>query len=415
MNRLITSLALIVFLSACSSKTEEVTRLRTGVWRAVVEIQGQELPFNFEVTRDGGGGYDIYLLNADERLLLDEVSVTGDSVDIVMHIFDADIKAKIKGDTLKGSFVKNFADDYKLPFEAVYGLQYRFEEPDAGQDNANFSGQYDVTFMHEGEPTKAIALLRQRDDRITGTFLTPTGDYRFLEGNAVGPNLSLSTFDGNYAYLFKGTMQEDGKVKGEFYSGKTWYETWVAEKNDRASLPDASSLTYLKEGHETISFKFPDPEGKLVSFDDPKYKGKVVILQLMGTWCPNCMDETKFLSPWYDANKDRGVEVIGLAYERKADFNYASARVKKMVAKMDVKYDILIAGVEDKEKASETLPMLNAVVAFPTTIFVGKDGKVKKIHTGFNGPGTRQYYDQFREDFNETVNAMLKEDFTAGR
>jgi hypothetical protein len=133
------------------------------------------------------------------------------------------------------------------------------------------------------------------------------------------------------------------------------------------------------------------------------------------------MDETKFLVPWYDANKDRGVEIIGLAYERKPDFDYASARVKKMVEKMNVTYDILIAGTSDKESAAKTLPMLNSIVAFPTTIFIGKDGKVKKIHTGFSGPGTRQYYEQFKEEFNETVNSLLQEvvppqeDFTAKR
>ena len=178
-------------------------------------------------------------------------------------------------------------------------------------------------------------------------------------------------------------------------------------------MPDAESLTYLKEGHERITFEFPDVNGKLTSLDDEKYQNKVVILQLLGTWCPNCMDETKFLAPWYEENRDRGVEIIGLAYERKPDFDYASARVKKMVAKMGVGYDILIAGTDDKEKAAETLPMLSAVVAFPTTIFIGKDGKVKKIHTGFNGPGTGIYFEQFKENFNQTVNELLRGEFTA--
>jgi hypothetical protein len=125
------------------------------------------------------------------------------------------------------------------------------------------------------------------------------------------------------------------------------------------------------------------------------------------------MDETKFLKQWYDNNKDRGVEIIGLAYERKPDFTYASDRVKKMIEKFDVRYDFVIAGTHDKVKASETLPMLNQVVAFPTTIFIGKDGKVKKIHTGFSGPGTGKYYEQFIQHFNETVNELLSENRTS--
>jgi len=385
------------------------------MWRAVIEVQDQKLPFNFELVHDQKGGYDIYLINAEERLLLDEVAVTEDSINMVLHIFDANIKAKIEGDSLQGVFIKNYAADYRLPFTAVYGREYRFPERKSEVETADFTGKYEVTFLHEGDTTKAIGIFNQSGKKVTGTFLTPTGDYRFLDGNATGNVLQLSTFDGNYAYLFRASLQEDGKLEGEFFSGKTWRETWVAEKNENATLPDAESLTYLKEGYDKISFAFPDVDGKMVSLEDDAYKDKVVILQLLGTWCPNCMDETKFLSPWYTENKQRGVEIVGLAYERKADFDYARARVRKMVEKMDVPYNILIAGTDDKEKASETLPMLNGVLAFPTTIFIGKDGKVKKIHTGFNGPGTGIYFEQFKENFNQTVNDLLKENFTAER
>jgi thiol-disulfide isomerase/thioredoxin len=221
--------------------------------------------------------------------------------------------------------------------------------------------------------------------------------------------MQLSTFDGNHAYIFTASKQADGSLMGEFYSGKTHMEFWEATKNENAALADPESLTYLKKGFEKIEFSFPDVDKKAVTLNDEKYKNKVVILQLFGTWCPNCMDETKFLAPWYRDNKDRGVEIIGLAYERKDDFTYASERVKKMIDKLNVPYDFVIAGTNNKEKASETLPQLNRVVAFPTTIFIGKDGKVKKIHTGFSGPGTGIYYDQFVQHFNETVNELLNE------
>jgi len=413
MNRFVAGALIVLAGAACKPEADLVNTLKTGIWRAVIEIQGQELPFNFEISRNQEGGYDVYLLNAAERLLLDEVELTEDSITMALHIFDADIKARISGDSLEGLFIKNFAVDYRLPFKAVYGQEFRFAKTGTAGTPAEFSGKYDITFVHEGDTTQAIGIFQQSGDRLTGTFMTPTGDYRFLEGNAEGRTMQLSTFDGNYLYLFRASLRDDGKMEGEFFSGKTWHETWVGERNEDATLPDAGSLTYLKEGYDRISFTFPDVDGKMVGLDDGKYKGKVVILQLLGSWCPNCMDETRFLSPWYDDNKHRGVEVIGLAYERKGDFDYASARVKKMADKMDVKYTILIAGTDDKQKAATSLPMLNAIVAFPTTIFIGKDGKVKKIHTGFSGPGTGEYYEQFKEDFNETVNALLNEDLTA--
>lgn len=413
MKRISTGIILSMALVGCFAKKETTEILKTGTWRATIEIQGHLLPFNLEVEKDKADGYDIFLINAEERLLLDEVSVTGNSVDIVLHVFDANIKARINGNTLQGEFIKNYEKNYRIPFQAVYGQSYRFEK-DKGQENIpDFSGKYAVKFIHKADTTPAIGIFRQQGDSVTGTFLTPTGDYRYLQGNVANGRLQLSTFDGNHAYLFSAFKQPNGKLIGEYYSGKTWSESWVAEKNENATLPDAEKLTYLKEGYDRITFSFPDVTGKKVSLTDDKYKNKVVILQLFGTWCPNCMDETKFLNPWYSENKNRGIEIIGLAYERKDDFTYARERVKKMIEKFDVRYDFVIAGTDDKVKASKTLPMLNKVVAFPTTIFIGKDGKVKKIHTGFSGPGTGSYYEQFVEHFNETVNELLGENLTS--
>jgi thiol-disulfide isomerase/thioredoxin len=409
MKRILTLLALISVLISCQKTEDSVTKLKTGIWRATIEIQGQLLPFNFDLVEDNSDGYDIYILNAGERLLLDEVKLKGDSVNIELHVFDANIKAKITGDTLVGEFIKNYETDYNIPFMAVYGQGYRFPK---GTDTTNipdFSGKYQVSFIQEADTTPAIGIFNQVKDSVTGTFLTETGDYRYLQGNVVNGMMQLSTFDGNHAYIFTATKQADGKIAGEFYSGKTHMEFWVGEKSDNPKLADPEALTFLKPGYEKIEFSFPDVNGKKITLNDEKYKNKVVILQLFGTWCPNCMDETKFLVPWYREHSKRGIEIIGLAYERKADFNYASGRVKKMIDKFNVPYDFVIAGTNDKAAASETLPQLNRVVAFPTTIFIGKDGKVKKIHTGFAGPGTGIYYEQFVQHFNETVNELLSQ------
>ena len=407
---LISSIFLSLF--GCYAKKESHALFQTGMWRATIEIQGKELPFNFEVERSSSDRLIIYLINAGERLMLDEVEVKGDSVDIALHIFDANIKGKIEGNTVTGLFIKNTAADYRLPFKAVHGLAYRFPKTTTATEVPDFSGKYQVTFIHESDTTPAVGIFHQTGDSVTGTFLTPTGDYRFLQGNVSNGKMQLSTFDGNHAYLFSAVKAKDGTLQGEYYSGKTWFERWHGVRNENAVMPDPDTLTYLKEGYHRIEFSFPDIDGNNVSLNDERYKNKVVILQLSGTWCPNCMDETRFLAPWYEQNKNRGVEIIGLAYERKPDFEYASARVKKMIEKLNVTYDFVIAGTDDKEKASETLPMLNRVVAFPTTIFIGKDGRVRKIHTGFTGPGTGVYYEQFKEQFNQTVNELLAENTT---
>lgn len=391
-------------LLSCSKNAE----LKTGPWRGVIQLQGQELPFNLELFKEGDQ-YKAYVKNGEEKILLDEIKVDGDSVIITMHIFDIDLRARIEDNKLTGWYIKNYEKDYRLPFEATFGETFRFTKSSDTGPGVNFEGKFAVTFIHEQKDTTlGVALIEQNGNKATGTFLTPLGDYRFLEGNVVGEKLMLSTFDGNHAFLFYATKHGDS-LSGEFFSGKSWYEPWTGTKTESASLPHPESLTYLKEGYEKLDFTFPDLNGNPVSNTDPLFENKVVILQLFGSWCPNCMDETKFLSEWYEQNKNRGVEILGLAYERKADFEYAAGRVQKMKEKLDVDYNFVIAGTYEKDEASKTLPALNRVVAFPTMIFVGKDGKVKHIHTGFEGPGTGIYYERFKERFNQIINECLAE------
>jgi thiol-disulfide isomerase/thioredoxin len=393
-------------LITCSSRTAEI---KTGIWRGVLEIQGEHLPFNFEVTQDATGGLDAILHNAEERLLLDEVEFQGDSLNMVLHVFDAYLRAKVKGDSLIGLFNLNYNPSYKVPFKAKYGQDFRFIQSANNIVTKNFTGKYEVQFFNEKDTSRAIALIEQTGGYAKGSFVTSTGDYRYLEGAVINDTLHLSAFDGNHAYLFEVVKTNDSTLAGGHWLGKTRFRNWSGKLNANAQLPDAESLTFLKPGYEKIEFSFPDLNGNPVTLSDDRFKNKVVVLQIFGTWCPNCMDETKFLAPWFEANKDRGVEIIGLAYERKDDFTYASERVKKMKAKLNVSYEFLIAGVNDNAKAAETLPMLNKVVAFPTTIFIGKDGKVKHIHTGFEGPGTGIYYEQFKERFNQIINELLAE------
>ncbi|MEK6781344.1 MAG: TlpA disulfide reductase family protein [Bacteroidota bacterium] len=400
---------IIAQFSTCSNKPAE---FKPGIWRGVIELQGQQLPFNFEVLKDASG-YKVNLINASEKILLDEINVVGDSIDIVLHIFDADLRARINENSLEGSFYKNHDKTYKLPFHATFGEDYTFEKVN---DHAasDFSGKYAVQFITDKKDTiVSVGIFTQKGNYAEGTFLTPMGDYRYLEGNVVNNKLHLSTFDGNHAFLFIAEKKNDGTLVGDYWSGKSSHETWTAIENENAVMPNAESLTFLKEGFDKIDFSFPDVNKNLISPSDEKFRNKVLILQIFGTWCPNCMDETKFLAQWYKDNKDRGVEILGLAYERKADFEYASSRVKKMKDRLDVEYDFVIAGTDDKKKASETLPMLNEVLAFPTTIFIGKDGKVKHIRTGFEGPGTGIYYEQFKERFNQVVSELLAENLTS--
>lgn len=395
----------VLSLASCDSPQPELG-LKTGTWRGQIEAQGNSIPFNFEVAKNEGS-YQLELINGEERLEIDAVNIEGDSLFFNMHIFDISIEAKIFGDSISGNYIKNYAEGYILPFKAIYGKKGRFDNVESSKE---FDGTWETTFTNkEGKENSAIGIFKSENKKLRGTFLTKTGDYRFLDGYTDKDTMHLYTFDGNHIYKFRAYKESDSVLIGEYWSGKTSYKTFRSVKNDTVKLPDANSLTYLKEGYDKIEFSFPDLNGKMTSLDDEKYKDKIIILQILGTWCPNCMDETRFLSDWYRKNESNGVEIIGLAYEIKPEFEYARDRILTMKEKMNVPYDFLIAGTSSTKSASESLPMLNKVMSFPTSIIIDRDGKVRRIHTGFSGPATGVYYEEFVDDFNQFMKELIDE------
>lgn len=397
---------LIILLLCSCDESPKPTGLKNGIWRGELLAQGNRIPFNFEVVKNQDQ-LSIDLINGEERLHIEEVNILSDSLFFDMHIFDISIKAKILGDSLIGSYTKNYAKDYVLPFKAFFGKTGRF---DGRSSDRKFDGTWETVFKDsQGKETPAIGLFKKEDELLKGTFMTKTGDYRFLDGYTVKDTMFLYSFDGNHIYKFKAHKESDSVLSGEFWSGKTGYRTFISKKNEMAQLPDANSITYLKEGYEGIEFSFPDLDGKMISLSDEKYLNKVIVVQIFGTWCPNCMDETRFLSDWYRKNSDKDVEIIGLAFEIKPEFEYARDRVKTMIEKLDVPYDFLIAGTSSTQSASDALPMLNKVISFPTSIIIDKKGRVRRIHTGFSGPATGVYYEEFVDDFNQFLKELIEE------
>ena len=200
-------------------------------------------------------------------------------------------------------------------------------------------------------------------------------------------------------------------LNGTFYSDNHFKEPFVAFRNADYELPSSDSLTFIKEGYEKLEFSFPDSEGELISLNDDQFKGKVIIVQIMGTWCPNCLDETKFLVDYLKNNEYGDLEVIGLAFEYAKTQASAFKSIQRLKDRIGMEYPILLAqfGTSDKGEAQEKLPMLNHVLSYPTTIFLDKKGKVRRIHTGFNGPATGDAYVEFKEDFDRFLKGLLAE------
>jgi peroxiredoxin len=397
-----------VLVVACKSK--EVTELQIGKWRGVFALSGENSPFNFSVEDDTTGTIAVFLTNADERFKLDSVRYERDSVIIPVEVYDALLVAKVSNDSLHGYFRKNQLKVRGIPFSAARNQEHRFDvSTKSPASSLSANGKWSVILTSDKGSRYTVGKFNQAGNRVTGTLLTTTGDYRYFDGVVDGDSLKLSAFSGSNPSLLKARFSDSLHLSGDFFSpgGKTKLE---AVKSDTAKLPDPYSLTYLKKGVEKFSFSFPNLKGKPVSLEDEKYKGKAVIVTILGSWCPNCLDEAAFLSPWYKENKQRGVEIIGLSFERKDDLSFAKPRIEKFIRRFDINYDILFAGLADKKVASEKLPAINALLSFPTTIFINRKGTVTKIHTGFTGPATGEYYQQFIKEFNQDVNEALGED-----
>ncbi|NIG57637.1 TlpA disulfide reductase family protein [Chitinophaga sp. Cy-1792] len=399
-------------LAACQAGGKK--DLQAGTYQAKLHRKdGADIVFNFEV-KDTAGRKVLYVLNATDRLLVDEVKVNNDSVFIKMPFFDSDFKAAIAKDgSLNGSWTRHLADkDVSIPFTAIPNTTERF--PQYAPAKGNVNGRWSTWFIgkEKNDSSYAIGEFKQNGNTVHGTFLTSTGDYRFLDGIVSGDTLKLSTFDGSHAYLFTALINADGTLQGIFYAGiGDGKENWFARKDEAAKLPDETSLVTAKPGAGPLEFSFPDLNGNKVSLRDDRFKGKVVVVTLMGSWCPNCMDETNYLAEWYKKNHDRGVEIIGLAYERTTDFEKSKNSLNSFLHRFDVQYPVLITGVTpgDPEKAAKTLPQLTGIKGFPTTIFIDKKGNVSEVHTGFNGPGTGEHYEEFKYNFNRLIDKLLAE------
>ncbi|MGZ8559278.1 MAG: peroxiredoxin family protein [Chitinophagaceae bacterium] len=398
-----TGLVLLSFFSYSQPKP--------GLYRGILYREdGKEVVFNLEI-KGTGKQTQLYIINAAEKILTKELTIKDDSLFFRMPVFESEFKAQVQPDgSLKGIWIKGTANKtQQWPFAAIPGKQ-RFAISHGPAKN-NISGRWSVTITRANGTTRpAVAEFIQKGNYLTGTFLTPTGDYRYLQGVVTGDSMLFSTFDGAHAYTFSAKINSANKIDhGFFGSGIAGRETWIAERNDNATLPEGNA-PQLKEGYSKLDFIFNDIEGNKVSINDERFKNKVVILQIMGSWCPNCLDETKFLSDYYNSNRSRAIEIVSLAYEYSTDFQRSQKSLRRFQQLFNVKYPMLITGVSvtDSLRTEKTLPQITPIKAFPTTIFLDREGNVQEIHASFYGPGSRKHYEKFKKKFYATVDGLLK-------
>jgi peroxiredoxin len=381
----------------------------------------------FTLTREGGlpvfviaelasteNGLQITFKNDTERIAIEQIHAERDSIHFSMPFFETTFSLKVTNEgKLNGIMSKGTSAGPQFwRVEAIEGSISRIPKA-IGEEAFNITGRWAMEFQRaDGSWRPAIAEWKQTGNKLTGTIINPSGDYRFLEGSVWQNQLFVTAFDGSHIYAFQATIKNDSTIEnGLFFSGKPPGDAFRATKNPTAKLPELAPVAELKPGQNKLSFRFPDTDSNFVSITDARFKNKVVIVQLMGSWCPNCMDETKFLSDFYNSQQTKEVEVVSLAYELSTDFQRSAISLRKFKQRFGVQYPMLITGARsaDEDKAAKTLPQLTDIKYFPTTLFIDKKGQVRKVHNGFYGPGAADYYASYKKDFFETIEELTKE------
>lgn len=375
-----------------------------GPWRAALDLAGGALPFSVEIA-PRGSGWTGQLCNGSECRPFSAVRVRGDSVVLEMADYDATIAARLRGDSLTGSY-RNVGNRglRSIPFRAGRGRWPASPAP------RPLVGRWDATFLSDFGSSPRVFELRNGRRGLEGTMISNTGDYGHFSGRVQGDSFALAHFDGSFVYLLTGEISSGGDtLRGIFHAGLRTQTPWLAVRSTGAPHLKAPTEITSADTSAPFRFAFPDLQGRMVSNRDPRFRGKVVLVDIFGSWCPTCHDAAPQLVRLYRKYHGRGLEIVGLAYEVTGDTAVDGRQVRRYREKFEIPFPLLLAGINDTESAAATLPQLRGFTSFPTTVFVGRDGRVRRVHAGFYGPATGAQHERLIAEFEQEIASLLAE------
>ena len=363
------------------------------------------MPFIFEVGYPSGDSPEITILNGSDRRVIKNVEIKDDSIIVPLDPFDVEIRASFSAMGMSGVYNKYYRD-LSIPFKADFG-RTRMKK-NSVRPFAPIEERWSITFSPETPGmSKGVGLFKQQGHIVSGTIMTEVSDYRFFEGILDGDSMKLSCFDGAHAFAFLGKRSPEG-WSGEMIYDNGYSEPWQATYDSEAELKDPFEMVKVDPGtHKPYYDLLGASQGK-DAIDPSKYEGKVLIIQLFGTWCPNSHDQTKYLVEWYQKNKDR-VSILASSYEANYSQEYGLERLEKYRVVNEIEYDLILGGRLSKTGAATPFPFMNRIEAFPTLVILDKQGYVRYVHSYFNGPATGEYYRSFDQRFNEIVDLLVAE------
>ena len=406
-------LSLAILSSASCQRTS--ANLFYGNWNAyVLTPSNGRAAFRFEIAPGPAGPVGASSTEPRESNRR-AVPLEGELLDLRFDFYDASLKVRRIDRDLKGDFTRQWRKQMLVrEFQAVPAGA---EPAIAGSAQANslFTGTW-VLKVGSGESARVwSAQLREEAGELRGTISTISGDWGTLSGSIRDGELVLTRFDGINARVIRARSAAEGRLDGSIDSGaRSGPVNFVAERetaSNLASLPDPSAQSTVRNPREPFRFSFPDVDGRIVSSTDERFAGKVVVVTLNGTWCPNCYDEAPFLDDLYARYREEGLEVVGLSFEYTGDFARDAEQVRIFAKRLQLEFQMLVAGTTDEGDVERKLPQLDKFTnVFPTTIFLGRDGLVRRIHTGFEGKAAGDRFGIVKNEMEQLVKELLAQE-----
>lgn len=377
-------------------------RSPAGPWRGVLDLEGGRLGFGLDI-EGSPGSWRGRLCNGRRCEPLSRVTLRGDSLTLEMADYAATITARLAGDSLTGAY-RNVGNrgPRVIPFRAARGRWPSTPAP------AALVGRWDASFFSDFGTSPRVFEFRNGPRGLEGTMISNTGDYGHFAGEVKGDSFALAHFDGSFVYLLTGARHGD-TLRGVFHAGLRSQTPWIAVRSTGAQHLKSPTDITTADTNSPFRFAFPDLQGRIVTQRDPRFRGKVVVIDIFGTWCPTCHDAAPGLVRLYRKYHARGLEIVGLAYEVTGDSAVDGRQVRRYRDKFRIPFPLLLAGVNDTEAAAETLPQLHGFTSFPTTVFLGRDGRVRRVRAGFYGPATGVQHERLLEEMDREVERLLGE------
>jgi peroxiredoxin len=395
--------AFVAGLTACARPSAASIQ---GQWRAVVlNKAGEEIGFTLDI-RQTSGQVSGALVNGDQRVESTGGSFDGQTLKLQFDFYAGELTAALHNGELRGDFKRQL---HKTTLRRELRARRETTRPDTGTPGTDLSGDWLLRVGEASNQRTWRAAFKQQGAEVSGTIIPLSGDWGTMTGRFENGELRLTRFDGINAYLFKARLAADGRLEGLINSERKV----VAERADKAQLatlpplPDPNHYTKLRNPAEPLQFSFPDLDGRPVSLADERFRNQAVIVTIGGTWCPNCHEEAAVLRDFYDRYRAQGLEIVGLMFEYTGEAYRDLEQMRIFARRHNIAYPLLLAGTTEDGEVQKKLPQLENFSAWPTALFIGRDGRVKRIHAGFEGRAAGARHTQLKAELEEYVRELL--------